>query len=102
MSDGGLVAGNTVIVAALAAPPPEGRDMCWELAVRYLPSIDTPAIGAWLSRHPRGVVVAPRPDCSPVLLTAVHRELSVPPGEYALFCAALNPGAPWTASRNSG
>ncbi len=71
------------------------RVVSWDHAVRYLPSLNTPTIRAWVRRYPQGPdgpLVTPCPGFPPALLLLPHRELSVPQSEYELFLAAPQPG----------
>ncbi|WP_162958431.1 hypothetical protein [Nocardia yunnanensis] len=102
MSDLNWSASNTVIVAALTTSNGD-HELRWEHAVRYLPSVDTPAIHAWLdTHHVLEVIVVPYLRCPPSVLTAPHRAICVPPSEYALFTAALSTAlaerSPWRSS----
>lgn len=86
--DGNWIEGTTVIVASAAGP-----GLGWEQAIRYLPSIDTPDMRDWLDHQAvgrEGAVVMPVAGEGAGLLSAPHREVCVPPHEFAVFAIALS------------
>lgn len=73
-----------VVVASGAGP-----GLKWIQAVRYLPSIDTPAMRDWLDRQTAGregavVMLAPGAGFTPPPDTP-YREIWVPPHEFDVF-----------------
>lgn len=91
MSSHRLITGNAVIVTVLAAALVGG--FRWDLAVSFLPSIDSPDMRGWLDIHhaggERGARVVLAAGCPAAVFDSAYREMSVPPREYVLFAEAL-------------
>ncbi|WP_157534940.1 ATP-binding protein [Nocardia inohanensis] len=84
-----------MVVASAAGP-----GLAWQQAIRYLPSIDTPDMRDWLDRQAvgrDGAVVMPVAEGSG-LPAVPHREVCVPPHEFAVFAIAVTDQAMATAA----
>lgn len=82
-----------MVTVAEAAIPITGLD--WVHAVASLPSIDSPDMQTWINRQhtttdqPDHTVVTPNDIYPDRLRPLPHRQICVPPSEYATFTALL-------------
>ncbi|WP_369636255.1 hypothetical protein [Nocardia sp. JMUB6875] len=82
-----------VVTISAAAITETGLD--WATAVTTLPSLDSPDMHAWIAGHhdPAGelhcAVVTPNDRHPDGLLPLPHRQICVPPHEYAAFTTML-------------
>lgn len=88
-----LGAVDTVVVVLLSDHA-TAAGLDWSRACQYMPSIDTPDMRAWLNACENGggtvaAVVVPVQCWLTALRGVPYRQICVPPGEYALFTAAL-------------
>ncbi|GAB0102447.1 hypothetical protein JMUB6875_14150 [Nocardia sp. JMUB6875] len=91
-----LAAPSAVVVAALRAPVPPAA-VEWDLAVRYLPSIDSNHLRRWLGAARAAGGESTVGMVIPTELWACsgrreeYREICVPAWEYAEFAAVVTP-----------